>query len=91
MQVPQVFHRIDCTSFAELADEHFTYFVEKVWYIEFRLVVVHTCQFSHPQILPAHTGELMSQTAIYIPSYFDFVRIRNHMKREGLSFTQICE
>ena len=43
------------------------------------------------QVLPGFRGELMKQTAIFIPSYFDFVRVRNYMKKEGLSFAQICE
>lgn len=33
----------------------------------------------------------MSHTLIYIPSYFDYVRLRNHMKREEISFASICE
>lgn len=33
-----------------------------------------------------HSGVL-----VYIPSYFDFVRIRNHCRTVGLSFGQICE
>ena len=33
----------------------------------------------------------MKQTLVFVPSYFDFVRLRNYMRREGTSFTQICE
>jgi len=43
------------------------------------------------QILPYHSSPLMAQTAIFIASYSDFVRIRNYMMREEKSFTQICE
>lgn len=33
----------------------------------------------------------MSHTLIYIPSYFDYVRLRNYMKREEMRFASICE
>lgn len=33
----------------------------------------------------------MSHTLIYIPSYFDYVRLRNYMKKEELDFASICE
>lgn len=33
----------------------------------------------------------MSHTLIYIPSYFDYVRLRNHMKKEEINFTSVCE
>lgn len=33
----------------------------------------------------------MSHTLIYIPSYFDYVRLRNYMKREEIRFASICE
>ena len=33
----------------------------------------------------------MSHTLIYIPSYFDYVRLRNYMKKEEINFASICE
>ncbi|CAK1550511.1 unnamed protein product [Leptosia nina] len=43
------------------------------------------------EILPKQRDPLMSHTLIYVPSYFDFVRIRNYFKKEDISFVQICE
>jgi len=39
------------------------------------------------KILP----KLNEQTLLFIPSYFDFVRLRNYMKKENCSFVQVHE
>ena len=33
----------------------------------------------------------MKHTAVFVPSYFDFVHLRNFMRREEIGFAQICE
>ncbi|XP_069682638.1 U3 small nucleolar RNA-associated protein 25 homolog isoform X1 [Periplaneta americana] len=43
------------------------------------------------KILPQYKDVLMNHVLIYIPSYFDYVRLRNYFKKEGLNFVQICE
>lgn len=42
-------------------------------------------------ILPKFRDSLKVRTMIYVPSYFDFVRLRNYFRREDVSFNQICE
>ncbi|CRL07028.1 CLUMA_CG020003, isoform A [Clunio marinus] len=42
-------------------------------------------------ILPQFKAATMAHCMIYVPSYFDYVRIRNYMKKEEINFTQICE
>jgi U3 small nucleolar RNA-associated protein 25 len=42
-------------------------------------------------ILPVYKSSTMAHTMIYVPSYFDYVRIRNYLKKECISFSQISE
>ncbi|KAL0178158.1 hypothetical protein M9458_027052, partial [Cirrhinus mrigala] len=42
-------------------------------------------------ILPQYKDSVMSHTFIYVPSYFDFVRLRNYLKKEDISFASVSE
>ena len=42
-------------------------------------------------ILPQFKSATMAHCMIYVPSYFDYIRIRNYFKKEEINFTQICE
>ncbi|XP_038585237.1 digestive organ expansion factor [Micropterus salmoides] len=43
------------------------------------------------KVLPQYRDSVMSHTLIYIPSYFDYIRLRNYMKKEEINFASICE
>lgn len=43
------------------------------------------------KILPDLKSRSQDSIAIYVPSYFDFVRVRNYFKKEEISFVQISE
>ncbi|KAG7251621.1 hypothetical protein CRUP_027986 [Coryphaenoides rupestris] len=48
-------------------------------------------QFFIEKVLPQYKDSVMSHTMIYVPSYFDYVRLRNHMKKADMSFASTCE
>ncbi|CDW59411.1 digestive organ expansion factor [Trichuris trichiura] len=49
-------------------------------------------RFFLENVLPHYTElSQMSHTLLYVPSYFDFVRIRNHLKKDNWSFMHISE
>lgn len=48
-------------------------------------------EFFTQKILPQYREAVMSHTLIYIPIYFDYVRLRNYFNREELNYSHVCE
>eukprot|EP00040_Diaphanoeca_grandis_P028573 m.165769 g.165769 ORF g.165769 m.165769 type:complete len:563 (+) comp31396_c0_seq1:2698-4386(+) len=42
-------------------------------------------------VLPEYSPESRKSILIFVPDYFDFVRLRNHFRNKDMSFGQICE
>ncbi|XP_001603443.2 digestive organ expansion factor homolog [Nasonia vitripennis] len=48
-------------------------------------------EFFTTKILPQYRDSIMNHTLIFVPSYFDYVKLRNYFRKEDISFVQICE
>lgn len=48
-------------------------------------------QYFLTSVLPQYQTADVNQIVIVVPSYFDFVRLRNNFKKEGLHFSQLSE
>ncbi|XP_038668247.1 digestive organ expansion factor [Scyliorhinus canicula] len=48
-------------------------------------------EFFIKKILPQYREAVMSHTLIYVPIYFDYVRLRNYFNHEEMNFSHICE
>lgn len=43
------------------------------------------------KVLPQLVRSVQTKTLIFIPSYFDFVRLRNYFRKEEIEFCQVSE
>ncbi|XP_076841849.1 U3 small nucleolar RNA-associated protein 25 homolog isoform X2 [Brachyhypopomus gauderio] len=48
-------------------------------------------QFFVDKVLPQFRDSVMSHTLVYVPSYFDFVRLRSYLRKEDVSFASVSE
>ena len=46
-------------------------------------------QFFVKKILPQYRECMMTNTLIYVPSYYDYVRLRNYFHKEDINFGQV--
>ncbi|XP_011496287.1 PREDICTED: digestive organ expansion factor homolog [Ceratosolen solmsi marchali] len=48
-------------------------------------------EFFTTKVLSQFKDSIMNHTLIFVPSYFDYVKLRNYFRKEEISFVQICE
>ena len=46
-------------------------------------------QFFIKDILPQYLGSMKTNTLIYVPSYFDYLRLKEHFRRNDINYGQV--
>lgn len=89
----KTFTRIDATSIAAMDDTRFKYFIEKVNHTHSLCLYVYVWLFWLLQTLPSlrKSAVMQKHTLIFIPSYFDFVRVRNYLEDNAYSYLPLSE
>ena len=78
-KVRQLYRRIDCTSLSNSDDERFTFFVKHMF-----PKLKRVCNGLDAEEETMFNREKEQGTILFVPSYFDFLRIQNLFMEEGL-------
>jgi hypothetical protein len=85
-KVRQIFRRIDCSSLASADDDRFDFFVRNMFPRLRRICRGLDAEEEHMFARESEQG-----TIIFVPSYFDFLRLRNLFVSDGLDPALCCE
>lgn len=80
----------DCPSAKSEPDKRFEFFTTQVGSAtEFRRPDTHTII----QVLPGlmKSAVQRERACIFVPSSFDYIRVQNHLRKEGHSFAELSE
>eukprot|EP00798_Chlamydomonas_sp_ICE-L_P009960 gene9960-7836_t len=98
LQVQQMFERFPSSSLTDAADAHFLHFNQHVQQMFERFpssspTDAADARFLHfkQRVWPRLKESLSYGLLIFLPNYFDFVRVRNFMKAEDADYTAISE
>ncbi|KAK7503494.1 hypothetical protein BaRGS_00005415 [Batillaria attramentaria] len=89
--LPELVHRKSCKGSVCQVVVQLPQMFHNIKCTDFQSLADTRFEFFLKEVLPLHREKDMKQTLIYIPSYFDFVRLRNYFKKEVISFVHINE
>ncbi len=85
-KVRQIFRRVDCSSLPSVDDDRFDFFVRNMFPRLRRICRGLDAEEEHMFAREPEQG-----TIIFVPSYFDFLRLRNLFVSDGLDPALCCE
>lgn len=90
MRMKQNFIRFDCVSPKDEAEKRFHHFTTQVCYLPHVMCLMLTPFQVLPTVLKSAVQS--ANTAIFIPSSFDFIRVHNYFKKHaGVTFAVLSE